>query len=250
MRSDINKLLDNIRRATLNPKCGCSTALIALLTESYRHSTCRHIYVIDISSNAIIYLSDRVHPVLKYKCASKSIHEFLTEILPNDDLVMLYKFDEKVKNLLESIPITKRKSYTFSCDLHLKELNRSNLAHHTFTPLQLQNNDRETTLVICTISLADTNTTGNARLKFHNDNRYFKYQIHTNKWIQYNEIELSETERDILILSTQGYTMADISDLICRSIDTVKSCKRSIFKKMGVKNIAQALIYAQNNQLI
>ena len=40
------------------------------------------------------------------------------------------------------------------------------------------------------------------------------------------------------------------ADNICRSVDTVKACKRSIFQKMDVKNIAEAVTYAQNHQLI
>ncbi len=44
--------------------------------------------------------------------------------------------------------------------------------------------------------------------------------------------------------------MNDIADNICMSVDTVKSYKRSIFQKMEVKNIAEAVTYAQNHQLI
>lgn len=35
-----------------------------------------------------------------------------------------------------------------------------------------------------------------------------------------------------------------------KSVDTVKACKRSIFQKLDVRNIAEAVAYAQNHQLI
>ncbi len=44
--------------------------------------------------------------------------------------------------------------------------------------------------------------------------------------------------------------MNDIADIICLSVDSVKAYKRSIFQKMEVKNIAEAVTYAQNHQLI
>lgn len=52
------------------------------------------------------------------------------------------------------------------------------------------------------------------------------------------------------MLSTQGYTMADIADIMCKSVDTIKACKRGLFAKLGVKNIAEALYHAVNYRLI
>ena len=63
-------------------------------------------------------------------------------------------------------------------------------------------------------------------------------------------ITLSETEREVLRLSAQGYTMNDIADRLCKSVDTIKACKRNLFAKMGVKNIAEALFHATNYQMI
>ena len=61
---------------------------------------------------------------------------------------------------------------------------------------------------------------------------------------------MSVTERDVLRLSAQGYTMNDIADRLCKSGDTIKACKRNLFAKIGVKNIAEALFYATNYQMI
>ena len=63
-------------------------------------------------------------------------------------------------------------------------------------------------------------------------------------------ITLSETEREVLRLSAQGYTMNDIADRLCKSVDTIKACKRNLFAKIGVKNIAEALFHATNYQMI
>ena len=51
-------------------------------------------------------------------------------------------------------------------------------------------------------------------------------------------------------LSAQGYTMNDIADRLCKSVDTIKACKRNLFAKLGVKNIAEALFHATNYQMI
>ena len=46
------------------------------------------------------------------------------------------------------------------------------------------------------------------------------------------------------------YTMNDIADRLCKSVDTIKACKRNLFAKIGVKNIAEALFHATNYQMI
>ena len=69
-------------------------------------------------------------------------------------------------------------------------------------------------------------------------------------WEKKEGITLSETERDVLRLSAQGYTMNDIADRLCKSVDTIKACKRNLFAKIGVKNIAEALFHATNYQMI
>lgn len=54
----------------------------------------------------------------------------------------------------------------------------------------------------------------------------------------------------MLFLSAQGYMIRDIAVNMCKSADTVKTYRRCIFRKMNVKNIARALIYAHNHCLI
>ena len=44
--------------------------------------------------------------------------------------------------------------------------------------------------------------------------------------------------------------MNEIADRVCKSVDTIKACKRSLFVKLGVKNIAEALFHAVNYQMI
>ena len=79
---------------------------------------------------------------------------------------------------------------------------------------------------------------------------YRSYDLLRHKWVLKEERTLSETERDVLWLSTQGYTMNEIADKLYKSIDTIKSCKRSLFMRLGVKNIAEALYHAVNYRLL
>ena len=61
---------------------------------------------------------------------------------------------------------------------------------------------------------------------------------------------MSQVEINILILVAQGLSTESIADLMCRAVDTIKSAKKKIFKKLGVKNSVEALAYVINYRLL
>lgn len=126
---------------------------------------------------------------------------------------------------------------------------RRRLINHKLTPLILTKDGR-IWLAICTISLAAGNEPGNVIMKKPDSGTFYQYSLYDHEWEERREIVLTDNEREVLSLSTQGYTMNDIADNICKSVDTVKAYKRSIFQKLDVRNIAEAVAYAQNHQLI
>lgn len=79
---------------------------------------------------------------------------------------------------------------------------------------------------------------------------YYGYSLEKHKWINKKGITLSETEHDVLTLSAQGYTMNDIADRLCKSVGTIKACKRVLFSKLGVGSVTEALSYATNYKLL
>lgn len=59
--------------------------------------------------------------------------------------------------------------------------------------------------------------------------------------LYYNFIHLSKREVEILSLISQGKTNEEISEILCRSLGTVKLHVHNIYKKLGVNNRMQAL---------
>ena len=70
------------------------------------------------------------------------------------------------------------------------------------------------------------------------------------EWIEKEISPLRDAERSILILSAQGFTIYDIADRLCKSVDTIKKYRKNIFKRFDVKNIAAALTYATNYKML
>ena len=54
----------------------------------------------------------------------------------------------------------------------------------------------------------------------------------------------------VVSLSAQGYTVPQIADKMCRALDTVKTYKRAMFERLGVRSITEALTVATNQGLL
>ncbi|MBR5102091.1 MAG: helix-turn-helix transcriptional regulator, partial [Muribaculaceae bacterium] len=63
-------------------------------------------------------------------------------------------------------------------------------------------------------------------------------------------VKLRPQEKQVLMLSAQGHTVAQIADKMCRSVDTIKTYKRLMFERLGTRSITEALTLATNSGLI
>lgn len=219
--------------------------------QAFERSTYQCVYIIDYFKQGFMYVSENIARL----CGGEAEkikdfgYKFYIDYVPEKDLKMLLEINNSGFKLFNTLPIDERGDYTISYDFHILRGKRKRLINHKLTPLALAKDGR-IWLAICTISLAAGNTPGNVFMKKPGASSFYQYSFDSHRWEQRKEVLLTDNEREVLSLSTQGYTMNDIADIICRSIDTVKACKRSIFQKMEVKNIAEALMYAQNHQLI
>lgn len=63
-------------------------------------------------------------------------------------------------------------------------------------------------------------------------------------------MKLSRRETDVLRLITEGYTNAQISELLTISANTVKSYVNGVFNKLGVNDRTQAAVLATRNRIV
>lgn len=102
---------------------------------------------------------------------------------------------------------------------------------------------------MCVVSLPSYKTAGHVRFRVNGSDNFWKYSFVRHEWKEYKEISLKEEELDALRLSIEGHTMTEISDMMCRSVDSVKFYKRGAFGKLGVANISEALARAISNKM-
>lgn len=175
-------------------------------------------------------------------------HSLYLNHVSYQEFEMLKEIHKSGFELFSTFPISERKITPFNMIFTLRG-GKTRLMHHTLTPLTLDC-DGKIWLALCTVSISSRKTPGYLVVGKRGNRTFYQYNLQNHEWEKQDAIALSETEREVLVLSTQGYTMADIADVMCKSIDTIKTYKRNLFAKLGVKNIAEALYCAINYRLI
>lgn len=219
--------------------------------KAFARNTYQCVYIIDYFKKGFVYVSDN----LAYLCGQPASrikdfgYELYIQHVPPRETAMLKEINDKGFALFNNIPYADRMDYTITYDFHIINGRKKHLVNHKLTPLVLTKDGR-IWLALCTISLSARNTPGKIIMRKENSDMYYEYSLERRNWIKKQCITLSPTEKDVLRLSTQGYTMKDIADKLYKSVDTIKACKRAMFAKLEVKNIAEALFFAANYKML
>ena len=105
-------------------------------------------------------------------------------------------------------------------------------------------------LMLCVASVSGYKHSGYLEIHRKGSNEYWRYLLTEKKWKACKRTGLKEHEKDVLRLSAQGYTTKEIASLLFKSVDTIKSYKRSLFEKLKVNHITEAISHAVNKKII
>lgn len=219
---------------------------------AFSRMTYKSIYVIDYEKKGFEYVSE--NPLFLCGHSANEVKEmgyaFYFKYVVEADLDLLVKINNIGFEFYDKVPIAERRLYTISYDFHLKNQESNTiLINQKLTPLFL-NKEGKIWKAICIISLSNEKKSGNIHIYKKGDNKIKKYDLEGDFWKTTEKIKLSNREKEVLQLSSRGYTISDISKAIFISPDTVKFHRRKLFDKLEVSNISEAITYAINNKLI
>ncbi|MGL5683747.1 MAG: response regulator transcription factor [Marinifilaceae bacterium] len=138
-----------------------------------------------------------------------------------------------------------KKEFSLSYDYHLKD----KLINISMSATELCPEGKPW-LVISNAKISPNSTAGNATIYKSNSREKWRYCTEGKRWLSDEQIILSDIEQHVIRYSIQGKTELEISELIFRSIDGLKSIKRRMFRKMEVSNITEAVSFAITHGLI
>jgi len=220
--------------------------------KAFARTTYKSIYVIDYAKKGFEYVSE--NPLFLCGHSQEEVTAmgyafYLKYVIPKD-LEMLVKINTVGFDFYDNIPIKERKNHTITYDFHLKnQEGKIVLVNQKLTPLFLTQDDK-IWKAICIISLSNANESGNIKIYRKGDNKVFCYDLNKNYWFSQERIVLSEREKEVLLLSSRGFTIKEVGEAMRVSPETVKFHRKKLFDKLEVANISEAIVHATNNKLI
>lgn len=211
----------------------------------------RYVYVVDAKTNDYLYISDG----WGYWCGMKSedimnmgVEFFFKKFSPQEEQKIIIEVFRNFRKMIHELPIEERKGSVLSYEGNFLMGRRRLPVNNQCTPL-IMSEKGEVELWCCSFGLSALKTFGHFYLLTGNDT-FYEYSTEARKWINRGNITLTERERDIISLSTQGYTMMEIAATLCMSKETVKKSKQTLFEKLGVKNMLQAIAFIANFKMM
>ncbi|MFU2126155.1 response regulator transcription factor, partial [Ornithobacterium rhinotracheale] len=220
--------------------------------EAFSRVTYSSVYVIDYQKKGFDFVSH--NPLFLCGHSPEEVQEmgyaFYFKYVPEEDLELLLKINTTGFEFFHKIPVDERLLYTLSYDFHLRNNEgKTVLVNQKITPIYLTD-EGKIWKAICVVSISEKKNSGNITLYKKGRNIKLVYNIEGDYWKEEERLKLSEREKEILIYSARGFSIAQIAEAIFVSADTVKFHRKKMFEKLGVSNISEAIFFATNNQLI
>ena len=221
------------------------------MAKALAQTTDRFVYIIDYAKRKFIYESTNMAYLLGEPTCNIEFFDYglYFNHIPESEQRKFIEINMAACEMFARFPIEERTRHTITYDFPLVQMKRQRLVNHHLTPLALSRSGR-LWLALCTIGTSARQTPGHVVIRESDSSRYYEYLPDKHEWIEKEMGRLRDIERSILILSAQGFTMNDIADKLCKSVDTIKKYRKGIFKKFDVKNITAALTYATNFKML
>ena len=203
-------------------------------------------YIIDYYKQKVIFMSDNITKwsgITIYSTEQNGI-DFISE----KDMEMLEEINGAFFDILKTRPSEEYTKLSLSYNFRIFTDKVKYLVHQTFSPLEIRNG--KIWLGLCTITLSSRSSTGNILIRQKDSRTIYRYSLEKHTWTLEESINLSDIEKLIIRYSAQGLSNEQIADKLLKSIDSVKSYKKKMYKKMKVHTMAEAIVYSQNQCLL
>lgn len=221
--------------------------------EAYARTTYHSVYIIDYYKRDFLYVSD--NPLFLCGLSVDEVralgYEFYFKHVAKEDLSLLLEINQAGFSFFENISIEERTSYTISYNFHLihSQTKERVLVNQKLTPLKLAP-DGKIWLGLCSVSLASNSGVGDIHITCKGHPLKWTYSLIGKRWNEEKQYTLTETEKTVIRLANQGYSLQEIAQRMNKAVDTVKGYRKTLFQKLNVGNISEAIAYVTLHKLI
>jgi DNA-binding CsgD family transcriptional regulator len=223
--------------------------------EHFADMSAEAVYVIDFQRRLFQYVSG--HGLFLCGYSREEVmslsYDFYNRIVHKNDLQLWEKMHNIILRRLYNPYFSTDKVNYFSCTFRimnpLQTGNRSDflMVYHKLKPVLLNG---KVQFGICMLSGSVISNSGNLRMNYKDTFDYDEYDFNSEKWTRQKEQSLTVREKQLLMTAQQGKTRKEMAKAMCISIQLIDSIATSLFEKLGVKTMMQAVIFAINHRLV
>ena len=237
--SDIDPCIYNRINYTISDIDKCSFA-------SYKR-----FIVVDVINNLILFVSKntcRMGCIDIMNITGKELEE-IEPFINEADRLDWTDVCSKTQKLFDSFGINFGTNFYVSYDYRFVGLQSNVILHLHSVPL-IFSKEGKPWIVLGMISPGNANQLGKCVLHIENKSKLFQYNPDTNMWGQLDNVNLTDRERKVLALTSQGLSTKELSSKLPYSEATLKKIKREIFQKTSTQSITEALTFCFNHNLM
>lgn len=209
------------------------------------------VYLWDNSRQRFLYLSDN-RDLLGGRSAARIMAmglDELKELVPDDDLRLLHQVAQSFEANYSRIPVPLRSEVVVYLNFQIGRGNGSLLVNQKISWLDVDDHGRPNIIFgIGTPSVHRTERNIFFKIESANIFRYFDPE--TSLWHETHRIHITDDERRMLRLSQSGYSSKEIASMMNKSADTIGFYRKSVYEKLDVSNIAEAVAHAVHYGII
>lgn len=219
--------------------------------QAFAQTSYQTIYIIDYFSDRFLYVSD--NPI--FRCG-RTIEEIMAEgygffvgNTTEEEAPLLAEIHEASLAALGEVAMEEKRRCLVSYDFHLVTDMRRLLVNHKLTPLALDGSGK-VWLALCVASFSARREMGHVQFYQLLTKKFSEYSIAEHRWVERKEMVMKPEEKEMLVLSSRGYSVGEIAEIMHKSEDTVKLYRKQLFDKLDAGNITEAMAYAVNYGLL
>ena len=220
-------------------------------TEAFANASYQSVYIVDYFRRNFLYVSP--NPLFLCGMSASEVkrlgYQFYIDHVSDDEVDMLLEINRAGFSFINNIPLSEKYGYTISYDFHIVNGRDKILINHKLTPLACMP-DGSVWLGLSVVSLSSHSDAGHITMHCRDKAEYWEYDLLDHLWKRQAIPVLNATEKAIIYLSIQGLTMNAIAEKVHLAVDSVKTARRRLYEKLGVKNIAEAIAYVTNYKLV
>jgi len=207
------------------------------------------VYMIDFLNRSFLFVSNRDFFLNGYTVEEvmKLGFNFFQKVIYSEDMPLLEHIHAAILQRICSIENSDKINY-FSFAIRIKnEATGHIMVDHKLKPILI---DGQLRYGFCLLASSILEKPEHLKAHYYSDIDFEEYISKGKKWQKKEIISLTQREKSVLILAKQGIPNLQIADKMNVTHQTVKNILTSIYKKLNVNTITQAIIYATNNHLI